>query len=543
MYVHQVKGIKARTHYDPKLQANDIEIHENERLPGYVMLLITMDENSYFPKVPFIKSTQSSNPVATDLQKFANGYIIACPVWPNVAVEWTTRNRLENWPSKMLVQSIKQDGCFVTMPDNNGFSRYVFYNAEEKLFQVGLSSNQIYCFIIVKLLCFQTLGCVEKFHPEVIKHVFLYTCERLPPDVWLIRSGSCVFYILTELQKCFGQGFLPHYFISSQNLIGDIPREKHQEIENSLSLLRSQIVLFLQNINSTLSFCSLGERVIEDVMKDSKVFTNSKNVKDSTIKCFVQNLMAIARDKICKYFYEAGLEVLNEAYQTRLTVSTCDDTISYHEFILGLLSELPIVTAVWFCAYADKEFAGHLPTTLIRDTCGNLPLTTIDHFLPKQKTGLYRSTEVPVYFTSCIEKFYHDFAAFLVFIGQSSEALAVLYHCIDKYKSRKDDETSFDDFTMFFIYSGLFAIYRRRGHLEPFQSSVEDMGVIVKRLNNPAVFYCLSNIHIELGDRVSSQRFNVYMVECYKSNPYVVFDNSIPDNCREWPLRFLTDSS
>lgn len=463
-------------------------------------------------------------------------WLILCPVWPSIAKDWTSRARIEGWPSKALVEQIVQEGCFVTVPAGNVCSSYIFYNAEKRLFQEGLSSHQKYCFILLKLLCFQTLEFEDRFNPLVIKHLFYHACGRVPSEYWQASPGACIMYMLAELHQCFVEGRLQHYFISSQNIIEDISRNKQSEIAGRLVLLRSQPILFLRKINEKLGYCSRGKRILDCVANDIMEFKASKNVKDSTIKVFVPCIVGLAKDNINCCYYEQGLKFLNEAFQNRLAVSTCDDTVLYHVFLQTSLSGLCTTTKVWFCAYADAQLADQLAHPLIKEAYGDFNLTAIGEHLPNDVAGLYAKAELPKYFVSHFDTFCHDFAAFLTFVGKVPEAIFVLHYCIDQYKARENGRHAFDDSTMFVVYSALYALCSRRKYETDFMDYVDDMGDIAIRLNSKFCLHSVGNIYLELKDDVNAER-----LECLelKAKTGITDGDDFVSACRSWPNRYI----
>lgn len=528
VYLIEAQGLAARSSLDPDITTDDFQINENDYPVGVFELW-----NNYRQIVPG-QETMNKHDSYHESVIVSTRFCYKCSVWPEVSSEWQSRTRLIGWPQKHLIDSIIKDGCYAIPKDERRW-QYSFSNAEKSLFQDGISKHQKYCFLVLKLLCFQILQAQNHFSPEILRHVFLYTCELVPTEFWQTSPGSCVFYMLNELQRGFTNGELPHYFISRKNILSDLSPDQCSEIKEQFDLLRSQICLFLRQINEDQQLCTRGDVIIEQVMEDSILFRSHKSVKESTILTFIPGMINLAKDKINSFSYQSGLELLNQAFQDRLSVSTCDDIVMYHIFLQGSLSGLSTVTTVWFCTFADKQLSGQLANTLIRETCGDLALTHIGDHLPKDKAGCYGTAEVPEYFTTSIDKFCHDYAAFLVFAGKISDALSVLYHCVDLYKERENGNYDFDNLTMFYIYSGLYSIYSRQQQLEMFKSSVDEMGNIAKRMNNFSALSCLMHIYKELGNGESSMRFQYYAQECFTRKS----DDSIMHNCQHWPCKYL----
>lgn len=297
---------------------------------------------------------------------------IACPMWPDTAKEWQTRLRHKGWPPCNIVKSIAEKGCHCVpcLGDNSQF-KFSFALAECSLFQDAVSSSQKYCYIVLCFLCFHAFKCEHAVSVRVLKHVFFYACENIPPDFFQTSPRSCILYMLGELQAGFQRGSLPHYFIPSQNMINHLSSEQLKDIRKQVTLLRSEPHLTLQKIHRFHKLCTKGDLIIEMIYKDFEEFQLDKSIRESTVQTSVPCLMEIFRDKVNTFQYEAGLEVLNQAFQYHLAVATCEDTVLYQAFLEESLRNLTEVERVWFSMYVEGHLEGQLPKPIFKTKYDN----------------------------------------------------------------------------------------------------------------------------------------------------------------------------
>lgn len=534
-------GVSARLPDDPEVQEGDFLINDSTSLPGNMKLHVFTShsqQQKFNSKVftEILSSTMlfslSNLEMSIPLRVFQ---ALRSPSWPKAAETWLTRPRYEGWPPKELLDSFPSQGCLIlpacASKDMSEW-QYSFSLVEKSLFQTAMTLYQKYCYLLVCALCYQTLKNIEPFDVGIVKNVFLYACERIPSEFWQSNPGSCILYILDELHNGVQLGFLPNYFIQRRNMIDHFSSEDLKESECQISLLRAQLQMFLRQIDQNMMFC-MKENIIDKIVEDSHCFKLEKNIKDSIVCTFVPLLIDQAKVLIRRCSYESALDELNQAFQDRLSVSTCDDSVLYHMFLQGSMNGLSTGATIWFSTYVDKQLTGQLAKTMIRETCGDLTLVRIDSILPKDTSGPYGSSEVPDYFNAQLDMFCHDYAAFLYFTGKVSFALPVLRYCAEKYKGEhaQNKQSMFDDYRMFLVYSGLFGLYLKQNEVECFRSFAGDMAEVAKRLNTFGAFQCMTSIYNDIGDTQNSRYFQNLCRSLERSQA----DLQFIFKCKNWP--------
>ncbi|WAR04853.1 VL96-like protein [Mya arenaria] len=246
------------------------------------------------------------------------------------------------------------------------------------------------------------------------------------------------------------------------------------------------------------------------------------------------------------FYYEGGLEKLNEAFQERLAVSTCNDSMPFQVFLQAAFSGLNFAAAVWFALYADKMLHGQLSKTLMREVCSDLHLLRIDEVLPRDVAGSYVESEVPMSFTLAFDSFCHDYAAFLAFIGKKSEALPVLEFCAKKHKQYQSqlkemtktgknvESCAFNDQNMFSVYAAIFALYNKEQENEKFCEYSDEASELVTRMKKGYAFLWLKMVFAVLYGEAGLKRL---ADQPKNSTPS---DIEMSAKFMNWPVRYLT---
>lgn len=504
----------AALHDDKTIVCEDSGVHA-----GYTKLLrrFVSDRHEFSRYQPQIKPVFSESESAYNINRFI---VVRCQFWPDCAKPWVSRVRREGWPSKEIIAAIESDGCLL-LPNAHKESKcpdiewqFCFALSEKKLFRDGLSVYQKYGYIIFSAFCTQTMRCTKAITSAHLKSVFLYACERIPAEYWESCPGACVLYMLDELLRYVKTKNLPNYFISTNNMIDHLTERDLKEVEEQIILLRMQPVLFLRQINESVQKCPNGNSIIDKIVDDFPRFKNHRNVKRSTLEIFIPVTIDIAHTSIRCWQFEEGYNFLSQAFQERLSVSTCDDSVPFQVFLSGAMSGLELDTQVWFSAYTDKQLEGQLSNSLIRETCGDLKLVRINEILPASVVGSYGDTEVPYEFSKNVCSFCHDFAKFLFQTNKLSEILPILYHCheifVCKTRAPTDEEKhgnevlETDDFTdeaMFGIYTAMYTVYKRQHQMEFFRAVMPVVQGIVKRIHTRGAYNCICYMYKAVGDR------------------------------------------
>ena len=185
---------------------------------------------------------------------FSCEYIIAIPhpVWPEVAKEWTTRERKMEWPSKETIQNITSSGCHVVKSCDVDSQSEWFYNftEAEQFLMITMNHIQKHCFRYFKFVCNAILRTPGLLTIQDLKMLFFWVCEGTPDVHWTDENlGACLLQVLDELMSAVASKHLPHYFMRHINIFEDKDDEILCEFGAKLADFRHKPLKFLLSRN------------------------------------------------------------------------------------------------------------------------------------------------------------------------------------------------------------------------------------------------------------------------------------------------------
>ncbi|XP_052286184.1 uncharacterized protein LOC127881955 isoform X3 [Dreissena polymorpha] len=485
---------------DPSLNRCSLKGHGTLCCVGYTQVCYS---NEYLRTSRY--KPYNSVVTVSDGGQVCAGILVHWPVWPQEASEWITRVRYEDWPSQELIHDICSKGCHL-LPEAHENSvdpdiewKFCFVDAVTNIFQKAIADNQKYCFLILFGMCFEVFKQLDVFRLDWLINPFLYCCERCPSQFWQSHPASCILFILNDMILCFKSRCLPSYFIPSWNLIENISEEKAQLVMEILGNIRSEPLVVFRQMKEKFFESLEIESVIEKVCEDA---LNFKSTKLTTLNTLIPCLIDIAKCSVKTYKYSAAFDEINEAFQARLSVATCEDAMSFENFIQGCFNGLNTFESGWFATFADKQLQSQLSRPLIRLVLHDRVMKRIDDILDKDVAGFYASSEVPESWVYQFDKFCCDYASFLVRVNKVSDALPVFYRCHERYQDylTGKGDSYFSEETMLEVYAGIFALYKRQQQTAMFRKVLKVASSIVNLVNKPGGYGWLAHVYYMLGD-------------------------------------------
>ncbi|CAC5355436.1 unnamed protein product [Mytilus coruscus] len=170
--------------------------------------------------------------------------------WPVEALEWTTRKRSSNWPTKELFENILKSGYFLAgvgskESKESELQWRVSFNRAEQLIIESCNETQIHCIMLLKLLKISRLSKVagKNITSYTMKTVMFWCLEEKSDYFWQSSNlVSCICFCMSKLKSFVEKGFLPNYFIRERNQF--ISREFSREIQTKT---RQCLEDFLEN--------------------------------------------------------------------------------------------------------------------------------------------------------------------------------------------------------------------------------------------------------------------------------------------------------
>ncbi|XP_076110295.1 uncharacterized protein LOC143079046 isoform X2 [Mytilus galloprovincialis] len=310
----------------------------------------------------------NQNPMIVHL--FSKKYSgIYSPFWPEGAMAWRSRSRDANWPSQDLIESIVSEGVYyIGNPHSNSPKpdiefQICFGVAERRLANEALSKEQRYCFIVFKALVSHTLMGDESIESAHLKSVFFSCCEQVPQQYWSSRVSGCILYLIDTLTRQIDNGNIPNYFISSNNMIDHLSQEQLQGVLGKLQNLRTNPLIALYSI-AYQNMVTNADEIYQDIRMDIEDFHEHKSVRHSVIFSLVPAKIKQAAKYIERNSFDVAIEIIQEAHEDRLLVSTCEDNIPFVAFVTEVTNSFGLTKQWWLCVHADETLGTALAAEL-----------------------------------------------------------------------------------------------------------------------------------------------------------------------------------
>ncbi|CAG2190834.1 unnamed protein product [Mytilus edulis] len=146
-----------------------------------------------------------------------------CKTWPSMANEWLTRLRVNDWPSKDMIQDMKSLGFFVVRK-GHPFSRgtdlewRISLSLQERKLVYNLTNVQHKCYVFLKMINRDiiNLECITSYH---WKTCLFYLIEGNNEVIWQKQFlFHCVKLCIAQMLEWVECRVCPNYFIPAENL-------------------------------------------------------------------------------------------------------------------------------------------------------------------------------------------------------------------------------------------------------------------------------------------------------------------------------------
>src|SRR6218665_3614133 len=174
-------------------------------------------------------------------------YALRCPMWPQDAIEWITRKRLNGWPKKNIVEEVVKGGCHLVSkphgknPNDDTQWRYSFSQAETILIHNTWTDVQKYIYHLLRIIKRDVVmkcgGQDDTFvSTYYFKTLMCWACEERPAEFWEERNiVTSVRELLLNLVENIIERYVPHYFLPANNIMDDFPCSPN--VDNEIYLL------------------------------------------------------------------------------------------------------------------------------------------------------------------------------------------------------------------------------------------------------------------------------------------------------------------
>ena len=167
------------------------------------------------------------------------------PSWPEASLKWKSRNRRSNWPYSTLIEDVSEQPCLL-VPEHHPQSisrhlewQYSFILPEQRLFE-HLNPIQKQCMVLFRILRDQNMSFPSILTDYHLKTVFMWVCEKIPPEEWTYQNmGTYFIHLIDFLMECVIYQNLPHYFMPEWNLLEGLSDIFQEHLLKILGEIRS----------------------------------------------------------------------------------------------------------------------------------------------------------------------------------------------------------------------------------------------------------------------------------------------------------------
>ena len=210
---------------------------------------------------------------------------VPCYEWPQIAMEFATRVRESNQPSREIIEQVMSQGCLYVgvghpRSADGGKEWRLSFSLAEKILVRSWNDVKTKCYIAVKALC------KEKFDTEskvicsyFIKTAIFWLSERMPVSFW--DKGTmleCIAAIMRELLSYTSSGTCPNYFVPSNNMMDHLSHEQRDAVVSKIESTMSDLPLsLLQSQLADATFKSSSDvATLYLILKNSDSPTNAE---------------------------------------------------------------------------------------------------------------------------------------------------------------------------------------------------------------------------------------------------------------------------
>lgn len=213
-----------------------------------------------------------------------------CSTWPNES-DFNNRTKYCVWPPRHLVNHIIRRGCHVAAIGDKGSDMFamqwrISFALAEKTLVASFSHLQLKTYALLKIFlkeCIERDSSVrELLSSYFMKTIVFHAIEHSRPSMWVDENIiQCFWYCFTLLLECVQTGYLPNYFILTNNMF----RSKVTG-DNRIRLLR--VLSRYHNMGYTCLFeCPTFHSLLPIIQESGSIFPSSL---DGELQEFYQDI-------------------------------------------------------------------------------------------------------------------------------------------------------------------------------------------------------------------------------------------------------------
>ena len=173
--------------------------------------------------------------------------------------------------------------------------------------------------------------CRRNSNSNKLKAVYFKTLEEIPNEMWETNFSGCILFVISSLISCLKVRWLPHFFITSRNLIDCYSAKEINDICVNVECIR-MFPLYVLQVTAENHGYNFAQKLIEIVMKDCKSFQHNKDVMTLFTEALIPGTLGIMRVFTRLGFYKTAFKQLLSLHEQMLLVKVPSDCICVPEF-------------------------------------------------------------------------------------------------------------------------------------------------------------------------------------------------------------------
>jgi hypothetical protein len=211
--------------------------------------------------------------------------------------------------------------------------KYNFSMAEHTIFMRGVTESQLHGFLVFKILVDNaTFHLTKQLKNKHLKAAYLHALEEIPCEAWETNFSGCILFVLSTLVEFLKAKCLPHYFISTNNLIDCFRAEDIEALCVNVECIRSFPVTVIQNIAKNHGY-SYAPNLIKMVFENCKSFVHNNDLVTVFMNAFTPGTLNSVKPLTRLGFYETAFQLLQYNHEQMLLIPMPDGGFALPSFL------------------------------------------------------------------------------------------------------------------------------------------------------------------------------------------------------------------
>jgi hypothetical protein len=205
--------------------------------------------------------------------------------------------------------------------------------AEHAIFMNGITESQLHGFFVFKILVDNaTFHLTKQLKNKHLKAAYLHALEEIPCEAWETNFSGCVLFVLSTLVEFLKSKCLPHYFISTNNLIDCFQAEDIEALYVNVESIRAFPVTIIRNIANDYGY-RYAPKVIKMVFENCKTFVHNKDLLTVFMSAFIPGTLCSIKTLTRLGFCGSAFQLLQYIHEQMLLMPMPDGGYAIPSFL------------------------------------------------------------------------------------------------------------------------------------------------------------------------------------------------------------------